>query len=388
MSVLMNAVQYFAAGAYSVANYVSGNPMISSAIVGCATAALYAAAQVFQTYAKNRSRRKDLVAEKEIKEFVSDLRTSKPGVVFTPPELGSSGFTFLCAYPKNNRELYQFVLKWIPKQQAFNEKVCSELAHRYTLLSPNVQIVSKEFEEILRPYAKASAKAMDSVDGHTLISMVRFKTDTLGSAILKRSFQNLSEKAIHKFYTSIGEAVIFDLCIANNDRVVRFDPNIDGGYRGDGSVNVGNIMVNIKDKELREIYYIDNGSVLVLKPTSEKRPVENIGCLFGEEPEAEESSFSKEQKRSKEKGAGVDAWHHLFCHFVTDPKLLAGIACAKISKEVDLLDTDARRNCVLKGIRAGIDRIRKLDLTSDEENEAIIPLSELICKNQRYLRRK
>lgn len=202
--------------------------------------------------------------------------------------LGATGTTFLCSirgnllgdYAINAMDLPRclrdkdntpfldslganVLLKYVKKDLAYNERFCAEFLKKFGFETPDLYF-SDQIE-------KSDIRGLAIGDSNVLVCMYEFPAATLNSLVITGVLYQLSLIDFQNVLFDIGQIVIFDLLIANEDRFFRYDTTTPGKIIK--FINEGNIMFNlspVSDRSNQRVwkstYYIDNTTKSQLCP--------------------------------------------------------------------------------------------------------------------------
>ncbi len=185
-----------------------------------------------------------------------------------------------------------FILKYVNKDNAANEKYCSELFKQFQFNAPDLAFVGSELISA-RSTGRDLMRAMhrsELGDNGELVFMFAFEGADFNSMLKLQSFFNLTDESFKNLLADMGEIAVFDLLIGNDDRFFRNQET--NPRRIQSFCNYGNIMFKLKwtedaKHELVETYSIDNATSARLKPkvarfdTESDEESQSLFGLFG-----------------------------------------------------------------------------------------------------------
>ncbi len=221
--------------------------------------------------------------------FVECLKNNDPHTSFLLTVDGGNGVTFLCTLPwkKLNaldlnpswdlQGFFPFVLKWVNKGQASNEKDCAKWFRTCGLSAPFIRKIPESLSNKLSKYVHTKGAELGS-KSYELMAMTRFQAMTLKSFIQEGHLSKLNTDALSHLFRTIGEGALCDLIIANNDRVISYDFESAQFLNFKSPIlNLGNIMIEaplmppeLIERSLNGIHFIDNNSAAL--PITPKTP--------------------------------------------------------------------------------------------------------------------
>lgn len=214
-----------------------------------------------------------------------------------------------------------FVLKWVPNHMEETERLCTELARIYGMITPTMQVFSPKTSGLLvRPtkLALGGRKNKFNPKLFTMIAMNKVKGGNIVDLCRSRTVTTLSPNAWQLIMKEFGKAVIFDLFTGNDDRFIRFDTS-DRRFslQVNPTANSGNIMVHVTPKKtnVSEVAVIDNGTMANSHPRR---------ALFGKQGKVK--SLLSETSENSRRAATCENLHILFDELTLETEELASHA--------------------------------------------------------------
>ncbi|ADI39098.1 hypothetical protein wcw_1757 [Waddlia chondrophila WSU 86-1044] len=356
---------------------------------------------------------------KVVDSLIEGIRERALGMVFQPTSSGVSGFTFICRIPNRQLSLhldssdsFSFISKWVSKGYAKSEQVFSKIFRQCKVSAPEIRLDEECLEEkdLLQKFhrlAQSKKPAMGGAEMYDLMFMNCFDAMTLDSFIREGHLKRLSEKDQETFFQKIGQGVILDLMIANDDRILSYDyESQDFLNTLSPKFNFGNIMVeypfmdNEQSRFLKEVHFIDNNSSVYLmdKKIIDHSDIVEIGSLFGVEEGdngsgALSSGIEKATDSEKDEFSPDDhseKFSEAFKHLTANREVLASYVCQIFLNEEQELSSNKVliKSALCQGMEEIIRIIETQEIPDDEETSSpyLSRSMELIRRNIQFLK--
>jgi hypothetical protein len=356
---------------------------------------------------------------KVVDSLIQGMREKGTGAVFQPTSEGATGFTFICRIPNpfikgefpqtdlnSFDDSFSFISKWVSRGYAKSEQVFSRIFRDYAVSAPeiqlNVECLGNDHSKRLHQLAKLTKYAMGDSELYDLLFMNCFNGMTLKSFIQEGHLNRLSEIDLQIFFQKMGQGIILDLMIANDDRILSYDySSPDFLNRISPRFNLGNIMVEyppMKDRPsrfMKEVHFIDNNSSIALidKKNINFSEVVELGGLFDDDSESQNSTIQKPSESQKE---GLSSDDHAvkfveaFKHLITHREILVSyIYQIFLDQEQALASSeDLIKSALHQGMEEMISTIKSHAFPDCEENSSsyLNRSIELIKKNIQFLK--
>ncbi len=198
-----------------------------------------------------------------------------------------------------------------------NERICALFLRQFGLSTPQIEIVNDTaLECALANTAKKTERGME-IHNRIALFMPCFEAATLKD-IMGKTELGLNKADFKMLWHALGESIIFDLIIGNDDRLFKFKMNGDLPEL-EAAINAGNVMCALNRHDISEhsittrinikaIHLIDNSSnrYLLKLPKLEESDLDMGSMLCGNEDTAPEEDRKIEAETSIEDSVDAD----------------------------------------------------------------------------------